>query len=261
MTYDWALWKARVTDDSVRFLHISDLPASGFASVYCFSEADARSMEKLGTYRSFKGTVHCPTLKIDCDTEDASEATERRLKEEGFAYRKYATGNRGHHYHVERIVGASHVLPALDKALVEERFPGTDVSFYHHVGWYRQEGATHLKTGNKKALLADVAGRPLDMRDFQLPTFAKWENCPQFTNNVIGSIFSDFVLQRMTVPYEKGERRNRFCAIAARLKELNQPLPWAFAYLANVNLLCEERLADGELHRILDWAYFQRGAK
>lgn len=257
MKYDWALWKAKVTDDSVRFVHVDDLPASGFASVYCFAEADAKSIGTLGTYRCFKGTVHCPLLKIDCDTEEASASTERRLVEAGIAYRKYSTGNRGHHYHIERTVLPSHMLPALDKAYVTEHFPGTDTSFYHHVGWYRQEGAVHGKTGEAKTLLADVQGTVLDMSNLDVP-FSAPGVVSASAEGGIKSIFGDSYLNILTVPYSGGERHNAYCKIAVRLDELNQPLEWAFVYLANVNLMSVEPLADEELKRILDWAYFSR---
>lgn len=260
MKYDWALWKAKVNDDVVRFLHVDDLPASGFASVYCFSEADARSMDILGTYKSFKGTVHSPTLKLDCDSAETSDSTEKRLRAMEVGFTKFSTGNRGNHFAVERNVSPSHVLPTLDRSYVARQFPGADVSFYHHVGWYRQEGATHPKTGEKKVLLGHVVGKALDFTGVVLQsgqetgqetTRMRREGEPQ-------SVFADKYLSRISVPYSGGERHNRLCAVAAQLDNLHQPMEWAFGYLANVNLMCDPPLPEEELMRILTWAYEQR---
>lgn len=252
---NWALWKAKVTDDMVRFIIVDDLPASGFASVYNFSESDARSMENLGTFKSFKGTVHSPLLKLDCDTSEASYVAEKRLKQLEAKYEKYTTGNRGFHYHVYRSVEPSHLLPSIDRAFVTREFPGADVSFYHHVGMYRQVGAVHGKTGRKKTLIYAQDGRPLEMREEKATIGSTQETAHE---GEIRSVFADTYLSRITVPYTAGERHNRFCAVAARLDDLNQPIEWAFAYLANVNLLTEDPLPESELRRILDWAYFQR---
>jgi hypothetical protein len=252
----WAIWKARVDDDSVRFVHIDDLPNSGFASVYNFSEADARSMEALGTYKSFKGTVYCSTLKIDCDNEEIANSVEGRLQAKEVGYAKYSTGGRGAHFHVERLVEPSHLLPYIDKAYVSREFPGADVSFYHHVGWYRQNGATHKKTGLRKTLVNTVTGSVLDMRGETLNAATQPEQT--ISKQGIQSVFSDARMQRLTVPYSGGERHNRYCAVAARLCDLGQPEEWAFMYLFNVNLMSDEPLGEPELRRILDWAFNQR---
>lgn len=74
----------------------------------------------------------------------------------------------------------------------------------------------------------------------------------------VQSVFSDAYLSRLTVPYNNGERHNRYCAIAARLDDLGQPFEWAYAYLANVNLMSETPVGDNDLMRILTWAYEQR---
>ena len=252
MKYEYALWKARVNDDSVRFVHIDELPASGFASVYNFSEADARSMEAAGTYKAFKGTVFSPFLKLDCDDGVSASHVEVRLLALGVGFSKFSTGNRGFHYHVPREILPSHTLPALDKQFVAREFPGADVSFYHHVGMYRQVGAIHSKTGRRKESLKKVSGAVLVMTgetlEYKASEPVNRELAPQ-------SVFGDRQLDLLTVPYANGERHKKYCAIAARLRELNQPEDWAFVYLANVNLLSEEPLAENELQRMIGWAY------
>ncbi len=256
----WAIWKSKVTDDTVRFIHLDDLPASGFASVYLFSEADARTMEATGTYKNFRGTVSSDTLKLDCDTEEISARMAVLLQTKKVAYSKYTTGGRGHHYHVPRVEQTSHILPTLDRAFVAREFPGADVSFYHHVGLYRQIGARHARTGNKKALLETVDGVKLDMTKEVLDDFRTTSTTTQ-NSNTPQSVFADPVLRILAIPYHNGERHNRYCAISSRLADIGQPIEWAFPYLANVNLMSESPLPDGELKRILEWAYYNRAKR
>lgn len=255
--YDFYIWKRKVADNDVRFLHISDLPNSGFSSVYGFSESDARAMENTESYASFKGVVSSPLLKVDCDAQEASETVEGWLKQQEIGYQKYTTGNRGHHYEINRLASPSQLLPSIDKAFVSRTFPGADISFYHHVGLYRLPGAIHQKTGRKKALLEHVEGRILDMTTEQADSvthpFSRASN-----RGSVQCIFTDRILQNMTVPIAKGERHKRLCEVAVRLDTLNQPMEYAWAYIWNVNLMAEEPVEEGELRRMLHWAYEQR---
>jgi len=252
MTYDWVIWKARVTDATVRFLHIDDVPASGFASVYRFAESDARSMEAAGTFAAFRGTVFSDTLKLDFDTESDGARAGELLRRMGVGFCKYSTGGRGFHYHIPREAAGSHLLPALDKRFVAATFPGADVSFYHHVGLYRQEGAIHAKTGKRKVLVERVPGPLLQI---SMDTSIVSGSSEPSGLEGITSIFADTRLSHLAVPHHNGGRHKTFCAIAARLRELGQPTEWAYGYMYNVNLMCETPLTETEIQRILDWAY------
>jgi hypothetical protein len=253
--FTFALWKPRTNDDSIRFVEVTDLPESGFASVYNFAATDAEAMSN--GYKNFRGTVHSDTLKIDCDNEAASKAVEGWLKGRGIAYSKYTTGGRGNHFHVPRSVAPSHTLPAIDKSFVLAHMPLADVSFYHHVGWYRQEGATHARTGLKKTMLYSVTGPVLDMTGLQAADTSLTPARSPGTG-AIASVFTDEILKRMTVPISKGARHNAYIDLALRLDTLNQPVEWAFAYMSNVNLMAEEPLSDSDMARILNWAYYER---
>jgi hypothetical protein len=260
--YEYKLWKPTIDSSDVRFLHVDDLPNSGFISVYSYSKNDAENMQQLGSYKRFKGSVWSEALFIDCDTEEASQNVERWLKTQGVGYEKYSTGNRGHHYYVNRTASPSHVLPMLDKQFVEKTFKGADLSIYHHVAMYRQVGATHKKTGSKKVLLYRVAGdASLDFTKAEELSEAvneEYSYSDSSTNNEMQSVFTDRALKNMTVPIAKGERRARYIEIGLALHRLGQPIDFAMAYLANVNLMAEEMLSDKELERILDWVYNKR---
>lgn len=255
MNFDHVLWKHSVGDYDARIFNVSDIPASGFRSVYQFTEADAKSFEASGSYKGYKGTVHSETLFIDCDTEETSLSTERRLGELKISYDKFTTGGRGHHYHVPRIVPASHMLPSLDKQYVSREFPGADISFYHHVGLYRCVGARHHKTGLRKVKIGGAAGSMLDMTNESL-TIGSRPRCVPVTG--LQSWFLNETLQTFSVPIAKGGRHKEFVRIATILNNIGQPLPYAMAYLVNVNLMAEEPLQIEELERIADWAYHQR---
>jgi hypothetical protein len=257
MNFPFVLWKARPDDSSVRFVSVEDLPNSGLRSVYQFSEADAGSMTDLSSFKSFKGTVYSEELLIDTDTQEASEACERRLKELNLSFKKFTTGNRGHHYHVKRSGVAGHTLPATDRLFVEVEFPGADLSFYHHVGLYRNIGAKHVKTGKRKELLYEHTGKELVLN----PKSAD-ELTPQTPTTVTqtegaSSVFLDDILKRITVPYFSGERRQGLISVALALHRLNQSFEFALGYLHNVNIMGDP-IETKELIRILEWAYYGR---
>ncbi len=258
MKFDWAIWKSTGDSNDVRFVHESELPAAGFASVYRYTETDAKAMQALGSFKGFKGTVYSERLQIDADTAEASEACEGRLKAQGIAFEKFTTGNRGHHYHVVRSTPPSHVLPGSDKFFVKSEYPGCDVSFYHHVGLYRQIGARHAKTGNRKELLYSVPGKVLEL-PLVVPAELEVE-LPKTTSTILehASVFEDDMLYRMTVPADHGERHKRYIDIAIRLDVLNQPFDFAVGWLYNVDLMSGGGMPHKDLVRIVEWAYYQR---
>lgn len=259
MDYTWAIWKPYVESSGVRFVPDSDLPASGFASVYRFSEADARSMQAAGTYKQFKGVVHSTHLKVDCDTEDASQVVERWAEKEGIAYDKYTTGNRGFHFHILRETLPHHSLPSFDKAFAKDNFTGCDLSIYHHVAMYRQVGCTHKKTGRKKELIKSVPGKAL-IYEIHDPMDGE-ETYSSFGlrgATDISSVFGDRSLAGLTIPASNGKRHEMLTKVAVRLDMLGQPEEMAYAYLFNVNLMYEPPLPDTDVRRILTWAYHLR---
>ncbi len=257
MKFDWAIWKASGDSTDVRFVHESELPSAGLASVYRYTETDAKAMQALGSFKGFKGTVHSERLQIDADTEEASEACEGRLKAQGIAYEKFTTGNRGHHYHIVRSSPASHTLPASDKLYVKTNYPGCDLSFYHHVGLYRQTGARHAKTGNPKVLLYSVPGSvpvipAIVLEALEVAAPAKGATLEH------ASVFEDDLLYRMTVPADHGQRHAHYVFLAVRLESLNQPFEFAVGWIYNVDLMSGASVPHKDIVRIVEWAYFQR---
>jgi len=255
MKFPYVLWKPRANDTGVRFVTLEDLPGSGLRSVYQFSETDASAMHDLDSFKSFKGTVYSEELLIDTDTEAASEACEGRLKALGLGFKKFTTGNRGHHYHVKRSGVASHTLPSSDRVFVEREFPLADRSFYHHVGLYRCIGATHAKTGKKKELLYEVPGKVLELVPEAPKALEAVSSSVEVGNS---SVFADETLRRFTIPYGPGERHQGMINVALCLDRLQQPYDFALGYLWNVNLLSNDPIELKDVARILDWAYYKR---
>lgn len=256
MSYEWAIWKSKVDDGAVRFVHENDLPDSGFASVYRYSESDAKSMQAAGTYKHFKGVVHNQELLVDSDSEEVSDLVEFWLRQNGVGYKRYTTGNRGKHFHICRESPPTHLLPEYDKVFVENTFKGADLSIYHHVAMYRRQGCTHQKTGLKKQLEAEIKGKPLQ---YYLPaSLSTTESVSREFREGTRSVFSDRTLSFLTIPAANGHRHAHLTKVAVRLDQLKQPMSAAFYYLMNLNLLNEPPLPEEDLRRIVNWAYNER---
>jgi hypothetical protein len=246
------LWKHRLKSNDVRILEEDDLPNSGFRSVYCFADPDAASFSKSG-YAGFKGTVSSTVLFIDCDNQEGADEVRDGLKSLGLGFSTYATGRRGLHFHVPRVLVSSHLLPSMDKAFVQALSAKADFSFYHAVGFYRCIGAIHSQTGLKKTHVETVEGTLLDMANYELKVKSKERRPMNFGS--MDSAFADHILQSLTVPLNHGERHKRLIEIGLALRRLNQPYDFAFVYVFNVNLMCEVPLPEEELHRLLLWVY------
>lgn len=247
------LWKHRLDTNKVQGLDPSDVPNSGFRSVYEFGPEDAEHIVSNG-YAGFREAVESHELFIDCDNDTAGSIVRRKLRDRNLKYSEYSTGGRGCHFHVNRVPQSGLDLPAIDKAFVEALSEGTaDLSFYHHVGFYRCEGAVHAKTGGRKVLVERVEGKPLDLTKFSAP-----ERKPAPQTKGLQSVFTDVALRSLTVPMDKGERHKRFCEIAAALHRLGQPEEFALGYMVNVNLMNKDPLPVEELTRMLRWAYYEK---
>jgi hypothetical protein len=246
------LWKHKL-DGALRAVTADDLPNSGFRSVYAFSDADAELLEKNGC-AGFRGNVHSTELLIDCDTGLAAVNMEEALKKLELEFRVYSTGGRGLHFHVPRVAESGRNLPEKDKAFVKGLDAEADLSFYHHVGFYRCEGAVHQRTGVRKHYLRTHSGKVLDLTATPIPE----RPVRPPSDEGMQSVFFDRALQLLTVPHSAGERHARYVEIALALNRLNQPIEFAFAYLVNVNLMSEKPLPEHDCKRILEWAYYEK---
>jgi hypothetical protein len=251
--YAWYLWKRRVDVGDSNFLHITDLPELGFSSVYAIDETTATTLQASQDYRGFKGIVWSEKLWIDCDTEAASLSVENGLRELGFGFEKWTTGNRGAHFGVNRAVEPSQILPLRDKSWVKVRFPEADLRLYSHLHLFRRPGNPHEKTGRKKELVETVNGGTL--------SYGHQENRVQEGSintsgvRVDSSIFEDQYIMWCSTPQENGKRHETLCKLAARLAARGEGSEFALRWLQHVNALFSEPKADEELVKVIKWAY------
>jgi hypothetical protein len=251
--YAWYLWKRRVDVADSSFLHISDLPELGFASVYAVDEQTATSLQSSQDARGFKGIVWSEKLHIDCDTEEASATVEAGLKKLGLGFEKWTTGNRGAHFSVNREAEPSQTLPLQDKAWVKARFPEADLKLYSHLHLFRRPGNPHDKTGRKKALEAVFTGGTFSHGNSR---HTRSQDLPASSGAPIdSSVFEDEYIMFNSVPQENGKRHETLCKLAARFAQRGESSEFAFRWLQHVNAMFTEPKSDEEITKVLKWAY------
>ena len=260
--YQFWLWKPTKDEGGARFVPTDDLPTSGFVSVYAVSACDAEAIERTRTTAGFKGVVFSTTLLVDCDTEEASNVVEGRLRQKALAYSKFLTGNRGAHFEIPRLTEPSHLLPQLDKAWVAANLPEADLSLYTHLHLIRRVGAVHEKTKERKILVHEQNGEVLTAEDYAPFRDARFASTVASQDvpsaSALQCVFTDTTVMCRTVPMAEGEGRHKaMCAVAARLRELGQPIHFTEVWLANLNLLCAVPLPESEVRRIAGWAYLK----
>lgn len=253
-TYCWYLWKPRVDGGGVRFLHRSDLPQFGFSSVYAVDRGTADALSQSQEISGFKGVVWSSKLWLDCDTEEASHLVEQGLRELGLKFEKWTTGNRGAHFGVERIAAPSQLLPAMDKAWVQARFPQTDLKLYTHLHLFRLPGHTHDKTGRKKALVESVEGIALAYdANLKLPIPERHTKSARDAD--FGSVFDDDRIMRWSTPAPSGQRHEVLRKLGLRFAERGELFEFAFRWCQHVNMMFSEPKTDEEIRKVLEWAY------
>ncbi len=254
MKYNWIIWKPTTEGSQAFYIPVEDLPQSGFRSVYQFTEADAKAMERDG-YARWKGSVWSPELFIDIDKPEEIDNVCNRLELLGIAFNLYSTGNRGAHLHIPRECEPSHRLPEIDKQFASS-LGSVDLHIYHSVAMYRCIGAKHKATGERKELLDSRAGNVLDLRESKAPIAPK-HSPAFFEHNGMQSVFTSPVLQLLAVPWAVGERHAAMVRAACELRRLGQSYEFSFGYLQNVSLMAEEPKSDEEINKILNWAWAQ----
>lgn len=134
---------------------------SQFMSVFKYPESTHLFIKHQGHMKDLKGKeVYCDELLLDVDNPEQLEPVIDVLRNLGWNYTQYTTGNRGAHFHVciKPIMG-EHVPYSIKQFLRRvELFERVDTSFYHPAGQFRQEGATHQKTGKIKTLVTSRQG-------------------------------------------------------------------------------------------------------
>lgn len=234
------------------FVDTSKTELLGFASLYQVTKETAEAVEQAGTVKGFKGIVWSKRLWIDFDDEDAARRADSKLKEMGYDYVCYTTGNRGLHYGILRNHAPSHLLPLLDKAWVKEHFPDADTSIYTHLHPFRIPGTLHEKTGRPKTLLFERGGRSL-----VLPPFKREEmQIVSFGQKQGKSVFDCFYVMANTVPIDAGQRHSTMIKLINALKnDAGVSMDIAMWWTTEWNKMLSEPKEDHEIEKAVRSIY------
>lgn len=250
-TYAYYLFKFNVYDANFLIMHRSELPTTGFASLYAITKEDAEALVSASTSVNFKGSVWSPALAIDIDDEEYAKKVESELRLFGLSYRMYNTGNRGAHFYVYRPHAPSHVLPQIDREWVKANFPQADTSIYSNLHLFRQIGAIHDKTGNRKVLVGQSPGPNFLLLPDQVTQ--TYHTLHKSGKDITESIFLDRRIMSMTVPCEEGKRHETLLNLGVMLRKRGESVEFIEGWLKNSNLLFSEPKSEGEIERIMSF--------
>ena len=253
MAYTFSLYSATADYGAVpNFLVLGESDLKGFSSLYQVTAETAAAIEQAGTVKGFKGVVWSKRLWMDFDNPDAARRADGKLKEMGYDYISYSTGNRGMHFGILRSNPPSHLLPLLDKTWVKTHFPEADLSIYTHLHPFRIPGTVHEKTGRPKVLIAEHRGSiltlpPLKREEMQIVSTGQREG---------KSVFDCFYVMANTVPVSNGQRHQIMIRLLNALKnDAGVPMDIAMWWTNEWNKMLSEPKEDHEIEKAVRSIY------
>lgn len=224
-----------------------------FASVYAVTHEAAQAIQETAkTAQGFKGIVWSSRLWVDFDTEEAGRVAEQKLKESGYDFVVYHTGNRGYHIGIARDAKPSHTLPQQDKAWVSANLPGADLSLYWHLHLIRLPGTIHEKTGKPKTLILRKDGRSLQLPTSQESINIRGIDGTQEHNGRAQSIFSSWEVMSKLQPTCRKDLVELAAAIRSCTDASKEEASWL---IKEANKLISPPRDEGEVERLVGWAY------
>ncbi len=149
-----------------RFKDIIKAPDAGYASVYAFNEADAKTAidaRSSGGLNKFAAWSDMLMIDLD-DGERQLRKTALKLLKLGLMYTVWASGGKGFHIGIPLHMPVySHSVPYSQRKWVEALDIGADLSLYQHGRLLSLPGRVHPKTGKKKAQLYEVMNDALKL--------------------------------------------------------------------------------------------------
>ena len=143
-----------------------------YRSLYGYGVDTVHSINTQGNTRGLTGQpLYSDCIVIDCDTSDEAEGTQVILNEEGLAYSRWMTGNRGCHFHIpiEPMWGTNVIWSQTCWLKDIGVWDIIDTSIYRANGQIRVPGAIHEKTGNPKVMVEEVKGIKPDVPELVAP--------------------------------------------------------------------------------------------
>tara|TARA_R110000822_G_scaffold216824_1_gene351371 strand:+ start:84 stop:866 length:783 start_codon:yes stop_codon:yes gene_type:complete len=194
----------------------NDLSASAlgynFRSVYGYASEVIDKITAANNTKGLKGLpVYTDVLAIDADTDESARYCENKLKELGFSYTVYNTGNRGLHFHlpIVDLMGTDVIHSQIMWLKNNGLWAQVDTSIYREGGMYRLEGATHSKTGRKKTKLRTVPGLVLAVPIVKTPAPVRIKASRAAVSEDIPSERQEYFVN-LTSPRDEGGRHLHF---------------------------------------------------
>ena len=228
-------------------VEVSKIPGIGYRSMYQVNSLGKDHIEHNGL-RNFKDTrlpVWSNELFVDFD-HSLTEAKDLfiKLEKQQVQFKVFFSGGKGWHFHIKRDIEPSMHVPHSDKEFVKVLAPGADLKIYTHLHPFRLEGTVHEKTGYKKVLKYEKAGKPLNV---ELKVHEV--NFHKITSE--GSVFNDFEIMSLTNGINEGSRNHAMFKLAKLLLERGESLDFIEGWVRNVNVLNTPPLEEYELDNLL----------
>jgi hypothetical protein len=149
-----------------RFVSAEELSqCTGFRSVYGYAEGLAAHLATLPSHAGVtsEASVYSDTLFVDFDSDDGIDAAVKMLGQLGLAFEVWSTGRRGVHVHIACVPMQGSMVPASQRAWVEQHLEGDwDATIYRPGALIRLPGTWHEKApGKRKELMYRMEGSPL----------------------------------------------------------------------------------------------------
>jgi hypothetical protein len=128
----------------------------GFQSVFGYPPSAVQTIQQQGNTRNLQYVqLYIDELLIDFDDQPAdAERLGQYLKDTNIAHRKYDSGNRSIHYHIDVEPRTGRSVARDARHWVQRFAPGADMSIYAPSGLFRLAGTWHEKNpGHRKELL------------------------------------------------------------------------------------------------------------
>ncbi len=253
--YEYSLYSPGANyGGSPDFRRLTELPSTGFSSIYHVTAETAQAIEQAGSAKWFKGVCWSERLWLDIDSYEAADEVEKRLNEMGVDYVAYDSGGRGAHFGVLRDAVPSHLLPVLDRSWAARYFPEADLSIYTHLHPFRLPGTKHAVTGRIKTLVYKRGGSAVTLPKFREEP--KAQNSQVIAAQGSTSIFDCRRVMFNTVPVENGQRHETLVRLLYGLKEeAGAPVEVAQFWIDEWNKLLAEPKTEEELEKAIRSIY------
>ncbi len=242
-------------DSSTRILTYKMLPKEGgFISTYCY-DIELYNYHRLNGcsvkgFAATKPVCHSDVVLLDFDDcKDEARKFYTFIKERGYTFRVYDSGNRSIHFHIKRDYIASSLLPKMDKAWVSKYAPKADLSLYSSMHFYRLPNTIHSGTGKKKVLIEEVIGNNtvIDYPEISTETF-------RYEDRLLSpsDLFNDGFITNSIWGFHNGNRDNNMFKLIKRLSEFGGR-EFVEVFVRAVNAQSDPPLDNERIEYMLDY--------